>query len=132
LDWYNKIVTPDSGGLSTGALATEGSNWVDVRDLADAHLKALEVAEAGGQRFIVDAGSFKWQDWLDCANSLTPSPLPHHILPKGNPGAGSSTPTAVHLIKFDASKGEDVFGLTYRTMQESTRDTLSNFSDRGW
>lgn len=33
-----------------------GHNFVDVRDVAEAHLKALEIEEAGGQRFILASG----------------------------------------------------------------------------
>ena len=38
-------------------------SWVDVRDVADAHVKALSVPEAEGQRLIVAGGSSVWQDW---------------------------------------------------------------------
>lgn len=37
--------------------------WVDVRDVALGHARALEVPEAGGQRFILSGGMFVWQDW---------------------------------------------------------------------
>jgi hypothetical protein len=38
-------------------------NWVDVRDLADAHILAMENDAAGGQRFLVTCESYVWQDW---------------------------------------------------------------------
>lgn len=38
-------------------------SWVDVRDIADGHVRALEVPAAGGQRFILNGGFFIWQDW---------------------------------------------------------------------
>ena len=34
----------------------KGHNYVDVRDLADAHIKALEVEGAGNERLIVASG----------------------------------------------------------------------------
>lgn len=37
-------------------LANVGGNWVDVRDLAEAHTLALEKEAAGGQRIIVSCG----------------------------------------------------------------------------
>jgi nucleoside-diphosphate-sugar epimerase len=37
-------------------------NWVDVRDVAVAHSRALSVNEAAGQRFLISAGPFSWQD----------------------------------------------------------------------
>ena len=33
-------------------------HYVDVRDIGEAHARALEVDEAGGERFIISAGTF--------------------------------------------------------------------------
>ena len=44
-------------------LAGVQGGWVDVRDVAEGHVRALEVPEAGGQRFILSSGMFVWQDW---------------------------------------------------------------------
>lgn len=49
--------------MTTEALTTTGSSWIDVRDLAEAHTRALEKAEAGGERIIVCVEPFVWQDW---------------------------------------------------------------------
>ncbi|KAH6904334.1 D-lactaldehyde dehydrogenase, partial [Coprinopsis sp. MPI-PUGE-AT-0042] len=38
------------------------ATWVDVRDLAEAHVLALEKEKAGGERIFACAGSFVWQD----------------------------------------------------------------------
>ena len=40
-----------------------GGSWVDVRDLAEAHVLALERESAGGQRIIASAGQWIWQEW---------------------------------------------------------------------
>ena len=37
--------------------------YVDVRDIAQAHVLALQKEQAGGNRFIIAAGPFKWQDF---------------------------------------------------------------------
>ena len=37
-------------------------NFGDVRDVALAHVRALELPEAGGQRFIAGTGPHTWQD----------------------------------------------------------------------
>ena len=42
---------------------SESASWVDVRDLALAHVLALEKPEAGGERIIISSGSWRWQDW---------------------------------------------------------------------
>ena len=64
-DWFMTIFhntkTPEF-------LATFQNSWVDVRDLSYAHVKALEVPEAGGNRFIISSGNFVWQDWCKLPN----------------------------------------------------------------
>lgn len=62
-EFYAAVVEPTSSGKSNEQLATEGDSWIDVRDLAAAHVRALERAVAGGERIIVAAGSYKWQDF---------------------------------------------------------------------
>ena len=37
--------------------------WVDVRDIAEAHVRALQRPKAGGSRYIIAAGPSKWQDF---------------------------------------------------------------------
>jgi hypothetical protein len=49
--------------------AAGGGCWVDVRDLALAHVRALQKEEAGGERIIITAGAFAWQDWRACFSS---------------------------------------------------------------
>ncbi|KAL0948587.1 hypothetical protein HGRIS_011146 [Hohenbuehelia grisea] len=126
-DFIATVLTPDAGGKTDDALASQGSCWIDVRDLADAHRLALEKADAGGQRIIVSAEAYVWQDWLDAANSL--SPPPDRPLPKGRPGAGKS---AVHQIQYDTSKAQRILGLKYRTKEETLRDVLADLKVKGW
>ena len=38
------------------------SEYIDVRDVADAFVAALQVEEAAGGRFIIDAGAFTYQN----------------------------------------------------------------------
>ncbi|KAF8635789.1 hypothetical protein AX17_003846 [Amanita inopinata Kibby_2008] len=134
-EFYNNVVAPGSSGKSNEALATNGSCYIDVRDLALALSKSLVIPEAGGERIIVSAGPFVFQDWLDVANSLSPSPIPSHApgtakaLPVGNPGAGKGAP---YKINYDTSKEQRILGLKYRSMEEVTRDTLADFERRGW
>ncbi|KAJ8703506.1 hypothetical protein PTI98_002124 [Pleurotus ostreatus] len=65
--------------MSSETLTPTGSCWIDVRDLAEGHAKALEVPDAGGERIIISAGPYVWQDWskpyveVDVAQGLSPS-----------------------------------------------------------
>ncbi|KAJ7354212.1 hypothetical protein DFH08DRAFT_854411 [Mycena albidolilacea] len=109
---------------SSPATRHTGSSWVDVRDLGRAHVLALLKAQAGGERIIVSAGPFVWQDWLDAAPHS-----PHGKYQKGVPGSGKD---AVHQIRYDASKSVRVLGMEYRTMAETARDTAADWEARGW
>lgn len=56
---YDAVV---AGKLSNEALASSSNCWIDVRDLAVAHVLAAEKEAAGGERMIVAAGCYWWQD----------------------------------------------------------------------
>ena len=58
--------------LATGAAPRTGTDgrwcaysacFVDVRDLALAHVLSITKEEASGNRIIINAGAFKWQDF---------------------------------------------------------------------
>ncbi|KAK0205610.1 D-lactaldehyde dehydrogenase [Desarmillaria ectypa] len=121
--WYDTVVQENMGGLSPDAILTRpGLGWVDVRDLAEAHVRALEIEAAGGERIIVSAGSYVWQDFINAAQSVSTS----RTLPKPVPG------DAKYAIIFDASKGKRLLGLKFRAIEETTRDILSDFDKLGW
>ncbi|PFH46280.1 hypothetical protein AMATHDRAFT_70230 [Amanita thiersii Skay4041] len=127
--WYDAVVHPKA--------STElgDTSWVDVRDMARAIIRSLEVKEAGGERIIVCGGESDWQDWRNTANSLSPSPIPSHApgtekaLPIGNPDA---TRDSVFKVRYDTSKAQRILGLTYRTKEETARDILAEVERRGW
>ncbi|KXN89087.1 NADPH-dependent methylglyoxal reductase GRE2 [Leucoagaricus sp. SymC.cos] len=114
------------------------NSWVDVRDVALGHVLALQKPEAGGERLIVSAGAFVWQDWLDVASTHR-SPLKSHtfahhqefngFLPRGFPDIERN-----RLTRMDSSKAARVLGpeLKYRSMEETTKDILLDYAERGW
>ncbi|KIJ53250.1 hypothetical protein M422DRAFT_222631 [Sphaerobolus stellatus SS14] len=107
-------------------------NWVDVRDVAEAHVKALVVNEAGGQRFIISEGNFIWQDFLDAIHAPPPDPLFENV-PVGEPGAGKGYK---HDITLDTTKAREVLGMKFRTVEESgkeiARSLLGLAKQNGW
>ncbi|KAG8712620.1 methylglyoxal reductase (NADPH-dependent) gre2 [Ceratobasidium sp. 394] len=114
-----KIIHAKEGETSEETLLQPNMNFVDVRDVALAHLRALEVPEAGGQRFIAAGGALCWQDVLDIL------PPPH---PRGTPGAGKSLTHSV----FNASKARKVLGIEFKGLEESVKDTELGLRKRGW
>ncbi|KAF9482945.1 D-lactaldehyde dehydrogenase [Pholiota conissans] len=108
----------------------DSNAWVDVRDVALAHVLALEVDAAGGERVVVAEGSWIWQEWLDIANSLPSNPFSTHPLYKGEPDLLKDEKK--YLISYDTCKEHSIFGIKFHTKLETTKDTLEDFAKRGW
>ena len=96
--------------------------WVDVRDLADAHVHAAERKEAGGKRFFVTAGDYSneevgrivqenFSEYKDKVGDLSKA------------GYGEGRP------KFDNKQSLEVLGIKYRTLEESIVDTVKSLKD---
>ncbi|RAH68788.1 SDR family oxidoreductase [Aspergillus aculeatinus CBS 121060] len=92
-------------------------SFVDVRDVAEAHLRAYQVIEAGNERFFICKSNFTYQQFVDAlrANLLDIKGR----VPIGNPGAGE-VPSDVYTI--DTSKSQRILGLKYRPLEEAIVD----------
>ncbi|KAL7277940.1 hypothetical protein ACG7TL_007888 [Trametes sanguinea] len=98
-------------------------NYVDVRDVTEAFIRALEVEAAGGERIVATARAVTWQDWLDAARDLGLLPL----LEKEDPNAPKGPlPTASN------AKSQRLLGIKYKSLQETVKDTVADFASRGW
>ena len=51
--WWDGVVGTEG---KTKEFLSQGANWIDVRDVAEAHVKALETEDARDERFLVAAG----------------------------------------------------------------------------
>jgi len=100
-----------------------------VRDLAQAHVKTIQKEKAAGERIVISAGPYIWQEWIDVANALNPSPIPSRTLAKGNPALSAN---AVYLVQYDTQKAAKLLAMEYRNMEETARDILADFEARGW
>lgn len=119
----------------------EASAWVDVRDIAEAHVRALKEEKAGGERIIISANSFLWQEWVNAARGLNPSLPPGHphVVPKSY---------SEYLVRYDASKAARILNIAsrgaetsktaksevryYKSIEETTKDMLDYFKTKGW
>ncbi|KAI1114094.1 ketoreductase [Nemania sp. NC0429] len=90
--------------------------WVDVRDVALAHLRALTVPMAGGHRFYIVGGHFSnkriadiirdnFPSLADALPSDTVDDLPHDV------------------YAFNNSKSREVLGIEYTSLEKSVADT---------
>ncbi|KAF3142125.1 methylglyoxal reductase (NADPH-dependent) gre2 [Orbilia oligospora] len=90
--------------------------FVDVRDVADAHIKALQVEEAKGQRFFNVAGAFTWAEVVEILRK-------HNKLTKNDyPPTGEK----VDSYFFNNTKSKDVLGLNYISLEDSVLATAES------
>lgn len=102
----------------TDPLPTNGFwSFVDVRDVALAHLRAYEVPEAGGERFFLCRGNFSYQMMADILREKIPE-LRDRV-PIGKPGSGFG---GVELYKPDSSKAQKILGIKFRDLEETVVD----------
>ncbi|KAF8999630.1 hypothetical protein BDQ17DRAFT_1308413 [Cyathus striatus] len=121
--WYEIVVKNVPG---TKASLEASNAWIDVRDVAEAHVRALEKETAGGERIIVSAGEYVWQEWLDAANALSPQPYTLKKLPDGY-----SDIKKVYFIQYATTKQQQLLGIKLKTVEETTRDSLVYFEEKG-
>ncbi|OOG00207.1 hypothetical protein ASPCADRAFT_504090 [Aspergillus carbonarius ITEM 5010] len=92
-------------------------SFVDVRDVAQAHLSAYERSNAGNERFFICKGNFTYQQFVDVLRENLPEVRDR--IPIGKPGTGD-VPSDVYTV--DVSKSQRVLGLEYRSLEETIVD----------
>ncbi|KAJ5757967.1 NAD-dependent epimerase/dehydratase [Penicillium nucicola] len=92
-------------------------SFVDVRDVAMAHLRAFQVSEAGGERFFVCSGNFTYQQFVDALRENIPEIRAR--VPIGNTGTGA-VPSNVYTV--DTSKSQKILGIQYHKLQDTVVD----------
>jgi nucleoside-diphosphate-sugar epimerase len=92
--------------------------FVDVRDVATAHINAIELPEASGQRFMLVSGYFSNKRIADYIRELYPD------LRDKLPPADSPDDFPENIYRFDASKAKRVLGVEYRDLRTCVKDTV--------
>jgi len=96
--------------------------WVDVRDVAEAHIAAAEKPEAAGKRFLVIAGTFTNAKIAEIIAQEFPAIK--EKLPSGKALEQGSTIEGDCI--FDNSRAKGVLGIKFRTLKESIVDTVKS------
>ncbi|TBU37985.1 hypothetical protein BD309DRAFT_972795 [Dichomitus squalens] len=118
---YQHLTTP----CDDDRVNDDVSDYVDVRDVADAFVAALKVEAAGNERFILDAGAYTFQDLYDAVHATAPG-LQGVVL--GNP---SAPPFSFPGVFCDSCKAKRVLQLKqFRTLGECAVDTLKSIRGR--
>ncbi|KAJ4516479.1 methylglyoxal reductase (NADPH-dependent) gre2 [Exophiala dermatitidis] len=93
--------------------------WVDVRDVALAHVKAMETPAAGGKRFFVTAGYMTNGEIAQIIKDKFPQfadKLPEKF----------DTKLPEDVYGYDNSRSKEVLGLEYRKLEETIVDTVNS------
>lgn len=98
--------------------------WIDVRDLAEAHARAVEKADAGGKRFFTVADEiFSNQHIADILHKHYPDRAT--LIPKGVPGRGLGLKEG-EVFTSDNTPSKNVLNLVYRGFEETVIDTSNS------
>ncbi|KAG8722977.1 methylglyoxal reductase (NADPH-dependent) gre2 [Ceratobasidium sp. 395] len=98
--------------------------WVDVRDVAKAHLAAIETLEAGNNRFLVSEGTYNMGQlsdfiWTNYPERARAKDIPKSTSKDRDPPEGRYYP--------DNSKSKKILGLQYNSFENMLKDTLEQF-----
>ena len=101
--------------------------WVDVRDLALAHIRAGESEEAQNKRFFVTAGYMSNEEIAGIIRDNYPD-LKDKVPAKGVKGGGYP---AEGVYKYNNSRTKDMLGIEFRSLKESIVDTVKSLQAVG-
>jgi len=105
-------------------MLNRGYCWVDVRDVADAHVKAMELPATVNQRFLATAGYYNNRLIVDVVHKHFPeyhSTLPSKSVEGGNYPADG-------IFKIDNTRGMKVLGIGYKDFEATVIDTVNSFN----
>ncbi|KAK0706975.1 hypothetical protein B0T26DRAFT_744051 [Lasiosphaeria miniovina] len=116
-----------AGGVpSTGAAMI----WVDVRDVAAAHVRAgLELPAAGGKRLFTTAGSYSNAAIVDIVRRNFPADAA--ILPSDDQLGPGKLPPADQRFKVDNAATTELLGIDWIPFEKTVVDTIKSLKEHG-
>ena len=115
LNYSTNVIYGFFNGSYSEIPPTSFPSFVDVRDLADAHVKVLTTPEAANRRLLIDA---KPMTYTMLVRALAKVPELAGRLP-----AESGEDANVTFADFKADEDNKVLGLTFRTVEQTMADT---------
>ena len=112
-----------TGAAKSSCPPTRNFGFVDVRDVALAHVLAAEKDEAGGKRFFIVSGRFCNKEIAEIIGEAFPELKAN--LPQGEALKVGGYPEK-GTYGFDNGRSKSVLGLTYRPLKESIVDTVKS------
>lgn len=124
------------------AMPRLGFTFVDVRDVADLHIRAMTAPEAGGERFLA-ADRFLWmkdvgailRERLGPAASKVPTRVAPDLLVRAmalfDPGIRSVVSDLGQSSSYTSEKARTVLGWKPRAIEDSIAETAESLIERG-
>ncbi|KAL2024152.1 hypothetical protein VTK56DRAFT_9932 [Thermocarpiscus australiensis] len=107
-----------------------GMIWVDVRDVAAAHIKAgLEIPEAGGKRLFAVSGLFSNTELAELIRKNFPEDAER--LPTEGAKKSGELPPEGERFKYDNSKTTELLGIDWIGLEKSVVDTVNSLKKLG-
>ncbi|PMB72614.1 putative NADPH-dependent methylglyoxal reductase GRP2 [Beauveria bassiana] len=97
--------------------------WIDVRDVAAAHVRALERPEAGGKRLFVVGGRFDNRQVADIVYKHFPE---RRDAVPGPDVKGGEAPPAEKLFRIDSSATNKLLGIEWTSLEKSITDLVGS------
>jgi nucleoside-diphosphate-sugar epimerase len=104
-------------------------SWVDVRDVATAHIRALEVPNASGNRFLLLAGYHTNKRIAEIIASL--GPRFREKLPADLEEEEDDLPPPDERYQFSNKRSIEVLGIEYTSLEKSVKDTVESLLELG-
>ena len=105
---------------SSDPVPSANGRFIDVRDVARAHLVAFEKDSAKNQRLVMTAGDFSGQEIADIIHKNFAEASKD--VPVGKPGTGPQLRT--NMSKSNFSKTENILGFKYIDLEKSVIDSV--------
>ncbi|WVF71791.1 hypothetical protein IAT40_006599 [Kwoniella sp. CBS 6097] len=116
-----------SGQRTEKDLPEPGSSFVDVRDVALAHVRAMSTPEAGGQRFLASSERYSGNDVCVILNKEFPY---LRNVPKGDDSPGTRDRINAVANFMDSAKSRSMLKIRYRPIEDVVRDTTESLVAR--
>ena len=104
------------------------SLWIDVRDVAKAHVLAMDKPEVGGKRLFTTAGYFDHQQIARTVREKFPE-FKDRLPAEGV--KGGELPAPDKTFKWDVSETDGLLGIKWRSVEESISDLVISLKERG-
>lgn len=118
----NRILMAMNGSFKSGVPPTGSWMWVDVRDVALAHVRAMERPGAGGRRFLTVGSYWTNKDLVDVLHKHFPALRPN--LPEN---VKSDFPEPI--FAFDNGPSKEILGIDYRPLEQCVVETVGKLLD---